>query len=99
MNSLVKLLFVAIVFIAITGCATRPVTEVTLQEAQVVRVTIPDVLIVPCTPPRPMTREAFLELPIYLRERQLTLYSIELLRTIRECDIRFTEIRRLNANQ
>jgi len=93
-----KLFTAAILAIALTGCGiTQNRDTLEVAQVRVERVTIPEELLAPCTPNRPMPREQFLAFKPHEREHHLTDYIIGLLGTVRECNSRIEQIRILNA--
>lgn len=76
------------------GCANQP-TVITKIER--VYVTVPPSMTQPVTPARPMERASYLGLEIYDREREMTQYSILLLKTIGQCNAQLTGIKNLQG--
>lgn len=88
------LLLTSIIFLG--GCAKniRP-TEV-IKETEIKYILIPDEYLKDCRPERPIDKEKYLSLDITERESYLTDYIIDLLKKLKECDIRIEKIRSLN---
>lgn len=91
-------LLLAITFL-MTGCGIIPkYNKLEVNKTDVVYVTIPDELLKPCEPDKPLDTKSYLELKIWEREQVLTEYSISLLKTIKDCDLQITKIKELNTN-
>lgn len=92
-----KILSLLITVIVLTGCATSPkYDKLEVSKVDVVYVTIPEELLTPCKPEKPLDRESYLKLKIWEREQVLIEYSVSLLKTIKECNININKIKDLN---
>lgn len=92
-----KILSLLITAIVLTGCATSPkYDKLEVSKVDVVYVTIPEELLTPCKPEKPLDRESYLKLKTWEREQVLTEYSVSLLKTIKECNININKIKDLN---
>jgi len=67
-----------------------------VKEKEVIKVTIPEYLLKPCIPERPISKEKYLELKQYEKETYLTNYSISLLTIIKNCNEQIEAIKNLN---
>lgn len=90
-------LFLVFLFsLILAGCGSSPTYKtVEVTDAKIVKLEIPKSLTEPCTPDRPYTAEEYLQLKITERESYLTKYSISLLGTIKECNIKLKKIEEL----
>lgn len=91
--------YLALIFISfiLIGCSSAPkYNTLEVKEKEIVKVTIPDYLLIPCVPERPMSKEEYLKLKQYEREIYLTNYSITLLSVIKNCNDQIEAIKKLN---
>ena len=83
-----RILLVLIVSMVLTSCASvQKKYRLTVQEKEVVRVRVPDELLTPCVPERPVSKEEYLSKSFPERETYMTDYSVSLLKTIKECNV------------
>ncbi len=61
------------------------------------RVKIPQALTQPCQPEQPASQATFLQLKPHEREEELTRYSVSLLGTIKECNVKLKKIEKISA--
>lgn len=93
-----KLLFLTLLTIILTGCASGPkYNKLEVAKTDVIYVTIPEELLTPCKPEKPLDVKSYLELKIWEREQHLTEYSVSLLKTIKECNLKINKIKELNV--
>lgn len=94
MNYLKNLSLVCLLIL--TGCSSNPISTVNLKEKEVVKISIPEELLTPCKPEKPLDKDSYLKLNILERESYLTDYSISLLKELKICDSKIQSIRNLN---
>jgi hypothetical protein len=87
--------FGVVLLILMAGCASNPPTVVTKIER--VYVTVPESMVQPCTPDRPMDRASYMALEVYDREREMAMYSVGLLKTIGQCNAQLKAIKNLQG--
>lgn len=81
----------------IAGCASSPTyNKLEVKEKEVVKVYVPDELLTPCIPDKPIDRETYLAQELHEREIYLTNYNISILRTLKECNIKLEKIKEFN---
>lgn len=92
-----KTVFVLITTLLITACSSAPkYSTLEVSKTTVTYVTIPEELLTPCKPEKPIDTKTYLELKIWEREQLLTQYSISLLKTIKDCNLKIDKIKNLN---
>jgi len=83
--------------LVISGCSTQPkYNKLDVQPVKHVYVSIPESLVSPCNPDKPMSKEEYLALKPHEREEYLTNYSIRLLGVIKSCNLQLKSISELN---
>ena len=95
-----NLILVILLSLGLTGCAFGPkYNTLEVKETEVKVVKIQEELLVPCIPEKPFNKEEYLKLQIHKREQYLTDYSIGLLGTIKDCNIKLKKIRDIQDKQ
>lgn len=93
----IKLFLVSLLLIGLYGCANGPkLNNIEVVKTKLVYVTMPDNILTPCVPDRPIDKESYLNLKLAQRESYLTDYSISLLSTIKLCNLQLEQARSLN---
>lgn len=93
-TKLFTLIFLSFILL---GCASGPkLNNVEVVQTKTVYVTIPDNILIPCLPEKPMDKDSYLKLTVPKRESYLTDYSISLLSTIKICNLQLEQARSLN---
>lgn len=90
-----KFILVMVFGTLMSGCSTTPPTIITKVER--VYVTLPEAMVRPCVPARPIDSASYMALEVYDREREMTQYSISLLKTISQCNAQITGIKTLQG--
>lgn len=93
---LVYAMLLAFVLINLTGCAASRYNTVEVQQKEVVKVTVPDFLIISCKPNPPMPVEEYVALEQTEREVYLTNYIQDLYVLLSKCDNAMIKIREFN---
>ena len=79
------------------GCGIfKPDTELKIDTIRVEKVAVPGELTEPCVAEKPIAKQDYLALKPHEREEELTRYTVELLGTIRNCNIQLEKIKALN---
>jgi hypothetical protein len=92
-----RVLFLLVITLFLTACASvQKKDSLTVKEKEVVKVRVPDELLTPCVPERPLSKEDYLSKSFPERETYLTDYSVSLLKTIKECNVKLDRIREFN---
>lgn len=91
-----RYLTIILAIILLSGCSAFKAKPLEVNDVKIQYITIPEYLLIPCTPDRPITKEEYLKLEIFERETYLSNYSIGLLKVIKNCNIQLDEIRILN---
>lgn len=94
-----RLTLVTLIAVFLTACGTNPSNPqaVKIMETRVERVKIPQALTQPCQPEQPASQATFLQLKPHEREEELTRYSVSLLGTIKECNVKLKKIEKISA--
>lgn len=83
--------------LALTGCATNPSDRTTEAiKTQTVYITMPDAILAPCLPDKPISTQEYMSKKINERETHLTNYTIGLLKVIDTCNLQLKKARELN---
>lgn len=89
-------IFSIITLILMTGCSTvKPISEINMSSTEIKYITIPEDLLTPCKPNKPMSSKDYLELTFTEREAYLTNYSIHLLTELKSCNNKISKIKLL----
>ena len=80
----------------LTGCVTTG-QQLEVRETEVRYEKIPSYLTEPCQPEKLKKREEYLALKPHEKESYLTEYSISLLGTVKDCNIKLNKIDKLNG--
>lgn len=89
-----KLLLCIFLVFGLSGCAFGPkYNTLDVKETKVEKIKIDSELTTPCIPNRPMVKEEYLKLLPFDKETYLTNYSIELLGTVKDCNIKLKKIK------
>ena len=81
------------------GCGTKPYKEVKIEQTKVEKVTVPKEMTELCQAEAPVTKERYLALKPHEREEELTRYSVSLLGTIKQCNLKLEKIRKFSDEQ
>ena len=81
--------------IPITGCSTTP-KERMVYKLETLYIELPDILVEDCNIPTPPDKTKYINSTDVNKENMLTEYTIELLRSIGECNNKIRTIRELN---
>lgn len=95
-SKLVLVALLALVLINLTGCAASRYNKVEVQQKEVVKVTVPEFLIVSCKPNPPMPVNDYVALEQVEREVYLTNYIQDLYVLLSKCDNAMNKIREFN---
>lgn len=95
----IKLAVLLYVFSCLTGCAVQPkYDKLDVHKTEYRTYTVPDTLLEPCIPEKPMVSDEYLKLLPNEREDVLTRYSVSLLITISKCNVNLKEIKKLQSD-
>jgi len=96
---MIRLFLLSILTFFLTACATGPrYDQIDVKEKELVYVTVPKHLVEPCVADKPTSKEDYLKLKPHEREQYLADYTVTLLTTIKECNIKLSKIRKLNSD-
>lgn len=93
-------IYISVIFlmgVVMTGCASTKTTTIDVNTAKVVYTKIPEQLLTPCVPDKPIAPETYLTFQPHEREEYLTDYSVKLMGTLRDCNSKLKKIEALNT--
>lgn len=92
---IMMLLLVMMSAVFLSGCGTTKPKTVEITNIKMVPIPIPDVLLEPCKPNKPITVDEYLKLNVLERETYLTNYSIDLMVNLSDCNKKLKSIKEL----
>lgn len=90
-----KFCLAALIAVILVGCGTTQPTVV--EKVRTVYITVPESMTKPVTPQRPMAKADYLAMEVYDRERAITVYSTELMKSLGQCNAQLTSIRNIQG--
>ena len=85
--------------VILTGCSSARYNTVEVQQKEVVKIKVPEFLLVSCKPNPPMSVDAYVALESVEREVYLTGYIQDLYVVLSKCDNAMGKIREFNRDE
>ncbi len=96
-SRVVHVITVAALFIAVTGCSSiQPTPPLQVTTVKTVAVKIPDPLLTPCVPVKPLAVEQYIQLNPTQREEYMSDYVVDLLGLVATCNQKLAKIKELS---
>ncbi len=90
------LFLVSLIVLTLLGCAGPSYKTIEVSDLEIKYVKVPIELIEPCVPQEPLPKATYMDLTVYRREQYLTEYTVSLLGTVRDCNLKLKKISELN---
>ena len=88
-----------LLLLGLGGCGTQPYKEIKIEQTKVEKVVVPKEMTERCEAEAPITKERYLALKPHEREEELTRYSVSLLGTVKQCNLKLDKIRKFSDDQ
>jgi len=98
---LTRFFLIVMLSLGLTGCGILGprYNKIEVKDTEVVKIKIQEELLVPCVPEKPLSKEDYLKLQPHERESYLSGYSIGLLGTVKDCNIKLKKIKEFSDAQ
>lgn len=94
-KSYITALFIAVLAVAATGCATTQPPKV-VYKSETIYQEVPEQLTRVVVPQRPIPKEQYLSMAIYERESYMADYSVQSLKSLHTCNAQLSAIAELS---